>query len=377
MILSMMEYPFVILFSSYTFYYCLVNPVNDKKNIILCAFLAIMGTFSRADFGVVSISLLLISLYFYKKSSNKKEYRMHINSSMASLIGSVIGLLIIFVHSYLVTGYAIPDSIIIKKFWAEFTPSGIKAPLIQIFETIGISTFNFFNYEKSINKDLLRLFLLIIYLVSFYISLIHNNLYKSIFKNKIALSSILIISIYVILYANTSDVMSWYTASFFIPCLIIFSFALSDLKNIYFRTLICLILFLNIIFSYFPPYETQTFLYRAGFLMSTKLNLDKIAGWNVGSFSIGYNGPTINVDGKINHQVIPDIKSGNLACYIARENIIYIADKDEMFESEVMKQRGGYADGFLLNNLFLIEKIGPVNIYKINLAELKAISDCH
>jgi len=71
-----------------------------------------------------------------------------------------------------------------------------------------------------------------------------------------------------------------------------------------------------------------------------------VGAWNAGIEGYFSGGDVINLDGLMNDSILPYVKRGDLRKYLAKRNIEYLVDFNNVW-IPVMSQRGGYGDGSL------------------------------
>jgi hypothetical protein len=84
-----------------------------------------------------------------------------------------------------------------------------------------------------------------------------------------------------------------------------------------------------------------------------------VGAWNAGIIGYYAGGRVVNLDGLVNNEVYPYLIAGRLRDYVVRKEIRYVVDFESMLEDELMRRRGGYADGRLVTELHRVHAFPP------------------
>jgi hypothetical protein len=140
------------------------------------------------------------------------------------------------------------------------------------------------------------------------------------------------------------------------------------------------------------PWVSQGLLYKAGNYLQQQPLPGKIGSWNAGIVGYYEGQHIINLDGLMNDEIYPYIKTNQLECYFVKKQINYIVDFPAMFQ-KYCKERGGYTKN-LQNWLTVIGTFTPPTpfytdsithhvvrysnlfIYRVNLVGLAGSNHC-
>ena len=312
--ISLTEFCLVVLCS-----YCVIN---DKHPLIF----SMLGGLARTEFIVIPLTVFTIQLILSKKYNYK-----------ILLIG-IIGIGIVVLHTFIITGEFIQSSALIKHERVQYYSSNVL-----LNNSLYLSTNFFYAYSFQAKKIV---FVIIIILA--FILIIRNRYNNKAFQElNISLSLILV---FTGLYWNSADVQGWYVGVFFVPVFIIGKYTVQEVNIVpAYLILVCAILY-NLSFKYQPYYPHQEYTSRAArYLSENKLD-GKVASWNAGIIGYYEGGNVINLDGLVNNSIYPYIKSNNVPEYLKKENIRYIVDFSNMYR-DPYPRRGGYNNNDFLHTL--------------------------
>ena len=318
---------------------------------ILLFFLGLGGSLSRSDFGLLPLSLFIGSLITKKKGL--------IINGLAGLVGSTVGLMLIFMHNYIFTGQFIQTSALMKAYWASYLEGTILDPMYLALLSIGIS--NTLPYIILLVSSFLLMLFLRLYMAR---SETNDKLSP---KERVAfIAANICLCGYILVYTRSRPIQPWYTANLFVPVFMLlfvlakaFNRKLTDQGRSVAKASVSVIALLIIgqnIFTAYPisssksPWPHHQIKRRAGLYLKQQPLNEKVASWNAGIIGYYQGGDVINIDGLMNNDVQPYIRFNNLPTYISENRIRYLIDFANMF-SKTARKAGGYDDSEFINRL--------------------------
>jgi hypothetical protein len=341
---AMMESWLVVFISTLSIY--TVAHHNSKIDSWLCLKLILLGVFgslARSDYGLIAGGIFLTSVLVQGISRQQLTIR-----ATVLLAGAVLGLGIVLLHCYFISGFYTQASAQIKFYYSAVQGHNI-APVIKLiigtFTPIGSE-----NFGKEIN--------LIILVIS--IGFIFYSLRKAVrpeyggissTRSVIFISCILTLIGYILFYRHNSAALQlWYSANFAAPVALCISgvFYYSFRKMRLFLALTSCALFISIAVSKisYIPYPHQAGMLKAGLFLKELSNADKYGSWNAGIISYFSGKRVVNLDGLVNDDVVPYIKNNRLFDYLEEKKIRFLVDYEIMlptFGSCI--RRMDYVDG--------------------------------
>jgi hypothetical protein len=363
-----MEALFVLPMTTLCFYIYANSITETEKKIsttykILCIVLGILVVLSRPDLIVYPSILFFCSVIINK-------INIKINPLFFLLLGSIIGLIILLMHTCLIGSSCIQDSVVIKNYWSHTAGYSIL-PTVQMMQTI------FFPYQ-GLYKYIIVLCLSIWMLYSLYCNLEFRS--KAI---QYALTTILLLLVIVVIYSrNSQALMPWYAANFVVPIGFLLAFIFSSFPKSSNVTLISFaatsVYFLcSIQNTSAVKWDHQTTMMEAGISIAKYPTDFRAGSWNAGILGYFSNGKIINIDGLVNTNIVSYVTSGKIVDYLKTEKIENIIDYEVMWTENYLSERGGiYAPFF---QRCIIEKniigppasdwkSGPLSLLKLNLS---------
>lgn len=89
------------------------------------------------------------------------------------------------------------------------------------------------------------------------------------------------------------------------------------------------------------PWQEAT--YRAGMILRSHPGWRPLGSWNAGVISYFGGGGVVDLDGLVNDDLLPYIKSGTLGTYLAQRHITHIVETPDVWT--VLAARSGLKDG--------------------------------
>ncbi len=384
---SVMEWPLVLIFSGY---YCFLFFKVDfnRKQCLYSTTLFLLGfggSLARSDFGLLPFSLFLAGILSVVLR-NKEGIRL-ITPLFSGLMGSVAGVITVFIHNYFYTGQFMQSSALVKEFWSQTMGHSVMPFFTIILSLFVPNPYILFNNPKLLlTVVVLLLLILLLFLNDKKITL---NSFKKIPGKELILflGSVITIAGYSVFYRlNSEAIQPWYTANVVIPVYIVISAVLTKAGK-YLNTKYLLVINVYLIFFVLinlvsinivgSPWPHQTAMLKAGKTLGTLVLDGKVAAWNAGIIGFYQGGTVVNIDGLVNNEVYPYIKNNSLHKYLIKKQITYIADFNPMFESKKLRIRGGYNNNYLENaiesSVFNFRGNGywdRLNLYRLNLKKL-------
>lgn len=367
--ISITEWPLVILIAGL---YCLSFYRQGKGRGAHPALfvLGLLGSLARSDFGLLPFGIF-VSAFFLERGSQEK---LLTREAFLGVLGAILGLGIVFVHNFMITGAMIQSSALMKSYWAAFVHQKFYNAIALILKVIGLDL-GFADFDRS-------LFLLGVLLISGPLILIilakisgQSNVSFSkvspsadqpLHERILVLAAGLCLIGYSIFYAYNGAIQHWYTANFIWPTFILLVAGAHYLDRRLLHeqqfTLIWLSVFaltaLGVqIWSLYPlsaqtsPWPHQQLMLEAGKYLAQNPPDANVGSWNSGVVGYYRDGTDIiNIDGLVNNDIYPYAVSNDLPAYLRAKNIHYILDFENMFHPP-FPQRGGYDDAAFLARL--------------------------
>lgn len=364
----MMESWLVLFFSALTLFVILKIKKLTTYWFIACFLVGLLGSLSRADYGMWP-ALIFLVLVLTQPIKNSNELK----KSSWILIGAIVGVLMLFLNNYFISGHLFQASAEVKYYWSALSGH----PLASTIELLFILAFPFLgSFAKPIGI-LLCTILLAFTLYAALTKLKQKNEKSVDISTSVFIGCAITILSYVCFYRyNSQAIQVWYFANFIVPiafcsCAIYYYSFKSNLVLPAFFIFISFN-FLGLATLFHIPYPHQASMMKAGIYLK-KSNINATFGsWNAGIFSYFSGRPLVNLDGLINDEVFPFIKSNSLLDYIKKRNINYLVDYEAMLKTNAFRIKGGYDDPQVDNCIISFAVIdekpsgwGSVTIYKI------------
>lgn len=337
---SMMESWLVIFFSSLTIFFLAKKKEFSFKFCSALFFIGLLGSLSRTDYGMLPGVLFCTILL-----AQKFKITPILARSFLILLGSVIGIFIVLVQNYFISGQLAQASAQTKFFWSATAGHSIYPPLKLICST----SLPFFDFvEPTMQKFMaITFFLAIAFSCLKSIKLLREE--KGLTPTALLIGCVLTLVGYIFFYSHNSQALQcWYTSNFIAPISIItaavFHFVLGRraLAPVAFLYIFYYISVSKIILSI--PWPHQAGMMKAGQYIRTLGGTSTFSSWNAGIISHFSGKSLVNIDGLANDEVLPYIKKNKLMDYLKSKQIDYIVDYKEMIDNKNLRLRGGYAD---------------------------------
>lgn len=366
---SITEWPLVILVAGL---YC-ISFYRQKKAgggyPVLFA-LGLLGSLSRSDFGLLPLAIF-ISALVVERISHKKPLR---REAFAGVLGTIVGLGMVFFHSFVTTGTMLQSSALMKSHWATFVHQKLYNTMALVLKVLGLDL-GLADFERSIFLVGVLLFsgpLLLILLAKKKARTTLPGLQVSPSVDRPMRQRVLVFAAafclagYSIFYAYNGAVQHWYTGNLTWPVLILFTagahyldrrilnehrYMLIWLSVFSLTTLVLQIPSLYPLSAQTAPWPHQQVMLQAGRYLARHPLDAYIGSWNSGVVGYYQDGARIvNIDGLVNNDIYPYAVSNTLPDYLHTKGIHYILDFENMFHPPFTR-RGGYENTAFLTQL--------------------------
>jgi len=367
---SMMESWLVVLFAALTIYLVTESQFTPKITKMISLFsVGLLGSLARTDYGMLPGMIFCAVLIMQPFRQNTMLIK-----SFIILLGAVCGVLVAITQNYILTGHYSQASAQIKFYWSAVNGHSFT-PILTLLSNILIPV--------SIGK----ISIIIFWIVSFTIFCLAVFSSKINIKNKtvspsetIFFGCSLTLLGYIIFYRhNSAGLQMWYSANLVIPsavCLTAcFYYVLRNKAFLLAKAVTILFLFLAIYRFQFIPYPHQYGMLQAGLFLKNQSDEYRYGSWNAGIISYFSGKSLINLDGLINDEIVPYIKSNRLIEYLNLKQIRFLIDYDDMLKTDSFRKRGGYDDPRVdkcIKPLFTVDKnaipwgSGPLKLFAVD-----------
>ncbi len=353
----MMESWLVIFFSAFGLYRFLSYQKCTEKEQFILILIGLLGSLSRSDFGLFPGLLFIMCLLSFKSWQYQE-----IKRSFSLLCGAVLGLCVLWLHTYHTSGHITQASAETKFYWSSLRGHDIHIPW-QFLKSIVIP------HEGDLNPSR-RFYTLLLLTVLMGLFWGRQNIKKNHHAYVTILAACITIIGYTFVYRyNCAALQIWYAANYITPLCIVFAgfgsllCRIPLIKNISaIVTMIVLTTYLQIAFKALlvRPWLHQAGMMYAGLSLKEMKVDTKFAAWNAGIISYFSELPIVNLDGLVNDEVLSYIQQNRLLAYIQKKHIDYLVDYEYMLKNTIHNTRGGYTDGKLEHCLTPLNAIdGP------------------
>lgn len=331
-VVSFMEWLWVVLFSILIFRN--FPDVSARKLF----FLGLGGTLARSDF------VIFLSAFFLYAVFKRRE---NVLKSFAMISGGALGVAIYTFHNYWISGSFLQSSAEIKlhrslllgvnpfPFWLQTLRNFIGFPRLNLFD----------NREARIlfyNIALVLLVLLSLIIIAYALRnrrAVYERLFPLFQKQEFAIS-LIILFFYSLFYSfNSFGMQIWYSAVMIVPLSIIIYHLLLALKKEHAVLLLSSVVLFNLFVSVFMKpfnYEQKNAVEYAECL-NNNFETDKyiFGAWDSGIVGYYLNSRVVNLDGLVNSEIVPYLKSDRLIDYLKKKKIDFLLqtppDKSEYY----------------------------------------------
>lgn len=349
----MMESWLVILLSSLTVFFVAKQEEASPKFLFALFLVGLLGSLSRTDYGMLP-GFLFCTIFL----AEKFKITPTVVRSFAILMGAFIGVCVVLIQNYFISGQLAQASAQTKLFWSSVAGHSIFAPL-QLVLSISFPTFDFIERQGKI------ILLLASFLAVTYSSIKSIKLANE--ENKSLPAALLIgcaltVVGYIFFYRHNSGALQpWYSSNFIAPISItmtaVFHYLFGRRAFITFPFVFLVYLLSGSKDILAIPWLHQAGMMNAGLYVRTLDGSSTFAAWNAGIISYFSEKPLVNIDGLTNDEVLPYIKSNKLMDYLKLKRIDYVVDYKEMLDNKNLRLRGGYDDERVFRCLVPIEPV--------------------
>ena len=311
-----------------------------------------LGMLSRSDFGLLPFVMLIVSLAIYRSIQSQT-----VRTAGYVLGGSIVGLLLVLGHSYLVSGHFVQSSAIVKQRWASldrdhslrtgdlnYLPSGYsvsRATLPLISEHDRRNTYAFPVVAYGVGLTFLLL------------ALVGTGLSVP-GRPAIAIVCAMcgVVVGYIVFYGHNGAVAPWYFASYLAPYSVLAASIFANPGKAWRAVVTALLILLigktsPIRKAAVPEWPQQVGYFQAGLYLRQHPELKPVGAWNAGINSYFAGGGVINLDGLVNDDAAQHVLSNSLKDYLAKRQITRVVDDSIMWDSDLTRSHGGYAGDVL------------------------------
>ncbi|HSL27633.1 MAG TPA: hypothetical protein VK900_00425 [Anaerolineales bacterium] len=366
---SMTEWPLVILVAGLycLYFYRRETAVRGHWGLFT---LGLLGSLVRSDFGLLPFGLL-ISALLLERDSQKKPLT---GEAFAGVLGAILGVAIVFVHTFATTGAWFQSSALMKGYWASFVHQKLYNTIALILKVIGLDL-SLMDFDRStllLGVLLISGPLILIFLAKRHgqnqlsISGIKPPVDRPLRERALVFGAAISLAGYSIFYAHNGAIQHWYTGNLTWPLFILLTAGARYIDRRILKehqfTAIWLSVFLLTslglqIPSLYPlsaqtaPWPHQQVMLQASRYLSQYPLDGYIGSWNSGVAGYYSEGTDIiNIDGLVNNDIYPYAITNTLPTYLRAKEIHYILDFENMFHPP-FPRRGGYEDRMFLAQL--------------------------
>jgi hypothetical protein len=340
---SMMESWLVIFFSAMTFYGLTLDRPKLSKLLIIGLFtVGMLGSLARTDFGMLPGAIFIIIIIASRFRKNSMLVR-----AFVLLSGATCGVVIALVHNYVLSGTLFQASAQVKFHWS-LVGGHSSGPVVMMLSSMLIPVTITITHWKIFYISFWITAFIFFSLASFHAMRWTEYPYRNQARTVFFASSLTIIG-YIFFYRHNSEALqNWYSANLVLPVAFcstaVFFYVL---RNKVFSVAIGLAS-LSILIAIYRiqaiPYPHQYGMLQAGRFLKNQSYDHTYGSWNAGIISYFSEKPLVQLDGLVNDEVLPFIKSNRLFDYFKLKKITYLIDYEHMLTDKVLQKRGGYDD---------------------------------
>jgi len=336
---AMMESWLVLFFSALTIFVVAKEKQPTTYGSIGLFLVGCLGSLARTDYGMLPGILFITTFILQGMKAGPVLSR-----SFIVLAGAVIGVSIVFAQNYLISGQIAQSSALTKFYWSSINGHNSSVPVTLIRSIIFPSSGKFDKLEE------ISLGIALLYALAITLRLQLQSKLK-IISATLFLGCLFTVLGYILFYRhNSAALQTWYSSNLIAPiaiCMAAISyFALKNRSAAFILSVFGSIFYFHIssMSLFYIPWPHQAGMMQAGAFLKKFDTNHSIAGWNVGIISYFSDKPVVNIDGLVNDDVFPFIKSNTLFDYFKSNDIVYLIDYDAMINNKSLRLRGGYDD---------------------------------
>lgn len=366
---SIMELPLVVLFAaSYCLWFCRSYDAGRGRDLAIMFLLGAAGSLARSDFGLLPLSLLVVSALL----GYPRHHRKVVATAFAGLAGATLGLGLVVAHTLLFSGHVLQSSARMKAYWAQVNGRSFRAVLSPISLIGNLVGGGFLPLHP---KAALTALVGALVAVAFVIVL---RAAKRAFWGReprdvgtmreltLALGATLALAGYTVLYSLGAEVGSWYAANLIVPLFIVLvtaaehAAAAADPRRRRALAVALSVAALGLVghdvasaVALGPsrsPWPWQQFMVEAGKELGRQAPDGRVGAWNAGIIGYYQGGRIVGLDGLVNDDIYAYAVENRLPAYLAEKDIAYVVD----FENRLARKyqvAGGYDDAGFVGGL--------------------------
>ena len=357
----MMESWLVLFFSAATIFFLVLDKSPSIFDGVILLILGVLGSLSRTDYGMLPGVIFAVYLISYPIVKNNGLKR-----SAFVLMGAVIGIAIVLMQNFYISGQLAQASAQTKFYWSSLAGHDIFAPIRLVMSTtLPLPSYHYGTLNKAI-KIIAVLCAVCFSGYSLYVFLQAARRRKHLPELAVAAGCLLTIVGYILFYRHNSQaLLNWYASNFIAPTGIVLAatgFFLFDRKILMPAiAAFCTYAFIGASSIFTVPWPHQVGMMQAGLFLKELKSDARYASWNAGIISYFSGTNLINIDGLTNDEVLPFIKSNTLFDYIISKKIDYLIDYETMLNNKSVRIRGGYMDDRIDRCLFPLQAVDGSN----------------
>lgn len=351
----LMESPFVILMACCFTALMIETPRSSKIGIILALAVGVAGVLCRTDF--IGLPLAFAAAGVALMPIARIDSRAPILAAY-TVAGATMGLSLIAVHTWLISGNLVQASVAMKAHWAKYYAYSAWPFLkILINAVFGVP----FAWLKSLGLGDVTCASVLIYLGIWSgwamvapIRTVCRSRAISAQAFVMAGSAAAIVGYTIVYGFEPASILPWYLANAIVPLSVAIAGIVraqpSPVRGIF----VVVALAAATLVSLSPVSATwpdQGLTYRAATILRDEPGLAPVGAWNAGILSYFSGRDVVNLDGLVNDDILPYATADRLSDYIDKRGIRYIVDSRAMVETSKLKSRGGYPCGTLSRRL--------------------------
>lgn len=370
---------------------CPRNPasysVADVRHLspaaVYLLFLGLLSSLSRTDAIAYTVVLALLGwlfLFLSWRLRQRLEWHRTLSLKLTTImLGSAIGILLAIGHNLVTSGSSSQSSAATKYFWSAIAGHSPKPMIGLLLELVtyplsGIIYLTKYGIAALVAASTIALIARCIKSKA--------DIYSFLDPPMVFLGiSFAVVTTYIIAYSfNSQALQPWYICQVLVPI----SILIGGLWRYVFGNNQGLLAYSSLIFAIGVSQSTrliaqsrwphQLGMLNAGRHLLLSGENGKIGSWNSGIISFFSERPIINLDGLVNNEILPYLKSKSLVDYVKAKNISYVVDYEAMLTDAMKSERGGYGDGSLSKCLQKLREIdggapgwrdSPLSIYRV------------
>jgi len=368
-----METPLLLLAAALTCASLISDAPVTRASAALLLVLGAVGSFCRTDYVVLPAAFAIAQALLVRPRSWRA---MMSTRGAICLEGAWVGLMLLAVHTYTISGAIVQSSASTKMRWSSILGHDLQPALYALGRVLDTKL-----TPRPVTTGIV--------LAGVCACLAFWLARKDRRRMQLAIAGALSGVAYLLVYAHNSAAMQpWYATSFAVPLLMLLAVVLASVprgSSIVFLAAIALAGTSQLTRQDHALWPHQRAPMLGGQVLGQAQFPERTGAWNAGVLSYFSGGRIVNLDGLVNDTVLEYARRNELLAYIAREHIERIADFGVMIDDRMARRLGGY-DSPMADDC--IAKVGQLDkkyelrwidseygIYDVNLECLKAALD--